>query len=160
MPHHPLSSDVTKYATHAPSCAVLSCCNTFCSTNFQLQAGACVACFVVKLQTGFTGHDGQMDPLTSTSPPLSPFICPLYVCMPVCLMQPGRTGPFLVAGLPCYKSISGQLLVGLPPSDVCQSTTNFFKVSGLPRYGLQSNEQLAPQGHSRGCHALLVMHVC
>ena len=49
----------------------------------------------------------------------------------------GRTGPFLVAGLPRYKGISGQLLARLPPADTCQNTTDFVKVSGVPRHGLQ-----------------------
>ena len=47
-----------------------------------------------------------------------------------------RTGPLLVVGLPHFKGISGQLLAGLAPTDVCQSTTDFLKVSGLPRHGL------------------------
>ena len=48
-------------------------------------------------------------------------------------------GPILVADLPCYKGILGQLLEGLSPkdeADVCQSTTDFFKVSGLAHHGL------------------------
>ena len=50
--------------------------------------------------------------------------------------------------MPRYEDISCQLLAGLPPANVCQSTTKFFKVSG---------EQLAPREHSRGCHTLLMM---
>lgn len=47
-----------------------------------------------------------------------------------------RTGPLLVAGLPCYKVKSGRLLAGLPPADVCQSTTDSCKVLEVPRHGL------------------------
>lgn len=49
----------------------------------------------------------------------------------------GRTGPFLLAGLPRHEGILGRLLAGLAPADVCQSTTDFIKVTGLPRHGLR-----------------------
>ena len=60
----------------------------------------------------------------------------------------GRTGPFLVAGLPHYKDISGQRLAEPPPADVGQSTTDFFKVSGLPQRPCRVNS-LRPGGAVR-----------
>ena len=41
----------------------------------------------------------------------------------------GRTGPFLVAGLPCYKGELGQPLAGLLLADVCQTCS---KCWGFP----------------------------
>lgn len=49
----------------------------------------------------------------------------------------GKTGPFLVTSLLHSKDILGQLLAGLPQTDVCQSTKNFMRVSGLPHHGLR-----------------------
>ena len=44
------SSCITKHATHAPVRAgSLGSCSTLCSINFELQAGACVACFLILL---------------------------------------------------------------------------------------------------------------
>ena len=48
----------------------------------------------------------------------------------------GRTGHFQVAGLPRHEGILGRLLADPPPADVCQSTTDLIKMSGLPRHGL------------------------
>lgn len=49
--------------------------------------------------------------------------------------EQGWTGPFLGPGLPRHKGILGLFLAGFPPADVCQSTADFVKVSGLPRHG-------------------------
>ena len=47
----------------------------------------------------------------------------------------GKTGPFLVAGLPRYKGISGQLLAGLPPAGLFQKATEIFKASASSHAG-------------------------
>ena len=49
---------------------------------------------------------------------------------PGMLLTQGRAGPFLVAGLPHFEGILGHW-------QGFQSTTDFVKVSGLPRHGLQ-----------------------
>lgn len=55
----------------------------------------------------------------------------------------GRTGARLVAGLPRLKRQYVLGLPGRPWADVCQSTTGWHKVPGLPRPAAVPGEQLA-----------------
>ena len=45
-------------------------------------------------------------------------------------------GAFWWRVCPATKALWASFWQGFPPADVCQSTTDFFKVSGLPRHGL------------------------
>ena len=64
----------------------------------------------------------------------------------------GRTGPQLLTGLPRYTGKLGQVLLGRPQADVCQSITDLHQVLGLPHYGLMlcRVSSWRPTGAGRG----------
>ena len=87
-------------------------------------------------QAACTSHPSQVAP--SRANPAEPCLPRLCLAQACCLQahwpeqwMQGRTAPFLVTDLPRHKGISRRLLAEFPPAHVCQSTTDFVKVSRL-----------------------------